>query len=86
MKSYLTTAKDYIYYNVHFKTNAIVFLCLFCFSCLFRGLAYAQTPKQLKSKLALYFDNYTTDTYTSNEKIKIENIVIEPERRISGYT
>lgn len=81
MKSYLTTAKDYIYYNVHFKTNAIVFLCLFCFSCLFQVQSYAQTPKQLKSKLALYFDNYTTDTYTSNEKIKIENIVIEPEQK-----
>ncbi len=56
----------------------LFFLCLFSFC----GTAFAQTPKQLKSKLALYFDNYTTDTYTSNEKIKIENIVINAEQKI----
>lgn len=75
MMDYLTTVKKY---HIHFKYTAIGFLFIFClWSC----FSYAQTPKQLKSKLAIYFDNYTTNTYSSNEKIKIENISIDTEQK-----
>ena len=37
--------------------------------------------KILRTKLALYFENYTTDAYTSNDKIKIENIITDAEQK-----
>ena len=57
-------------------------LVIFILFFLFVNTLHAQTTsKQVKSRLSDYFINYKSDAYTSNDKIRIENLFVNNQTK-----